>query len=321
MAPNYLFSLIRKIKFLFTAIFYLFCFALVGQSREELLDKYELWSHYPLINSVKDLKRQNEDVELLNIPYAGDNGIYSDGVDSSGANVRIASVRLPQINLNDFIISVEFKLDKPAANDFSFHRTILNAGQSTRWLYVTYKVDSLNVILGLNNGQSTTILDKIEADTWYILTIFYNRTEPAGGIYINDSLFFRVRFDLSTRNDHVLSTNCRCGIPPLQGYWRNLKIFHPKTSTGTKAWGLNQPTWNIYPQPLAAHMNKLFFDQLDFPIYGIKLMDITGRTWYQQNYAYAKIVKEIDLPELAQGIYIIQLNTAQGMTTRMILKQ
>lgn len=321
MAGNYNFSFSKGIRFFLAGGFYLVCLALMAQSREELLAKYELWSHYPLINSVKDVKRINGDVELLNIPYAGENGIHSDGVDSSGARVRIASVSLPQLNLNDFVISVEFKLDTPAANDFSFHRTILNAGQNTRWLYVTYKVDSLNVILGLKNGQNTIILDKIKAGIWYTLTIFYNRTEPAGGIYINDSLFFRVRFDLTELTDKVISTNCRCGIPPLQGYWRNLKIYHPKTSTGIIAPKKISENWNIYPQPLPAYVHRLYFDRVEFPVYEIKLIDATGKIWYQQRSPYGKFLQHIDLPELSSGIYFIQLYSAQGMSTRQMIKQ
>lgn len=305
----------------FIVYFFSGCVMLLAQSRVDLLSKYDLWSHYPLINSVKDAQRVNEDMALTNVHFAGLEGIYSDGRDSSGTGVRLASLHLPQLNVNNFVISVEFKLDKPASNDLAFHRTILNAGQSFRWMHVTYKVDSLNVILGLNNTQSTTILDRVKAEEWYTLTMFYDHQEPAGGIYINDSLFFRVRFTISALNDNVLSTNCRCGIPPLQGYWRNLKIYRPKSSTGIMAEESVRAAWRIFPQPLPAEEKALNFSNLNFPVFGVRVLDITGKSWYGQDYPAGKILTEITLPELVPGVYVVQLHAAQGRLVQKVIKQ
>ena len=294
---------------------------LSAQSRPDLLAKYDLWSHYPLINSVKDAQRVNEDIQLTNVHFVGQEGIYSDGLDSSGTKVRLALVHLPQLNVNNFVISVEFKLNKPASNDLAFHRTILNAGQSFRWMHVTYKLDSLNVILGINNNQGTTILDRVKADEWYTLTIFYDPQILAGGIYINDSLYFRVRFTISALNDNVLTTNCRCGIPPLQGYWRNLKIYRPKSSTGITEGEPDLAAWRIFPQPLPADEDVINFQNINFPIYDVRLLDITGKLWYNYYYPAGKILTEITWPGLIPGVYVVQLLSAQGRLVRKVIKQ
>ncbi|MBE9491303.1 MAG: T9SS type A sorting domain-containing protein, partial [Bacteroidetes bacterium] len=76
----------------------------------------------------------------------------------------------------------------------------------------------------------------------------------------------------------------------------------------------------IYPNP-AQDMLNISFSSNNLQSFEIKLMNITGKLVYAQNYTdhSGNFNKNINLSNLAKGVYILNLNSATGTLTKKVV--
>lgn len=78
--------------------------------------------------------------------------------------------------------------------------------------------------------------------------------------------------------------------------------------------------FQIYPNP-AQDMLNISFNSNNLQSFEIKLMNITGKLVYSQNYTdhSGNFNKNINLSNLAKGVYILNLNSATGTLTKKVV--
>lgn len=75
---------------------------------------------------------------------------------------------------------------------------------------------------------------------------------------------------------------------------------------------------SIYPNPANREVNVVLPERTLTPI-ALNLMDAHGRTVHTNAFATGEQQKTIDTSELAAGLYIIQLNTSQGVVRKKVM--
>jgi hypothetical protein len=73
----------------------------------------------------------------------------------------------------------------------------------------------------------------------------------------------------------------------------------------------------LFPNPTS---DKVFIEQSSLQVLAINIFDATGQLINQYS-AISEQQQEIDLSNYANGIYFIQINTNQGITTKKVIKQ
>jgi hypothetical protein len=206
-------------------------------------------AHYPLINTAEDALGLQQPMELINAPFAGDEGVYSNGIylgnDPVNGSLLITPV-FPALKDSAFAIRLEFKT---LAVDGMIH-PILFGGGSRRWIGVsTFIFDSLT--LSINDFDRIDITSFIPvADTWYEMTLIYRHNEPSVRLYVDEMLVGEILDTLvrAGSNYPIESQNSGMGLA-FHGYWRNLKVYGSQAVSAIRPVPASDLRIQVYPNP------------------------------------------------------------------------
>ena len=273
-----------------------------------------LISHYPLIENAEDLLGTHDNLQLTNVPFADDMGIFSADHSNTDTFSQIFTI-LREIDLDDFYISLEVKLDSIENSFGRDKRSIFVLGQGWRQLAPVFHQSQKAMGLNYNNWEEANGTTTVQYDQWYEVSAAYRRENSRALMYLDRQLIVDQELVLETNNDRSFVLWCNCGPQPIQGFWRNLRIYSPIDSNITSSTEVDDVARiNIFPNPGT--------DQITLKIGGqmtptpLRIMDSRGQLYL----TWVPDLKEeeilLDIQSYPSGIYYVQL----GPITQSFIK-
>ncbi len=274
---------------------------------------FELFANYSLINTAEDQTGQAEDISLINTPYQGNDGVYSNGNYIWG-DPDSCLIQTPVFTNWDYTklgLSFDFKYEEVAGANL-----IVSCGGSYRWLNFYVSSNTLDMTVNGSLPGSTDI--SVQANTWYHIDFIYEN--GSGKMYLDGTLVETEEFVInaggSDSEKQISNTNFGMGMT-YTGNLRNLKIY------GTESSGVsNSPSKQIhtYPNP---NKGDFYLDLSSLSISGgiIEVYDL-----YSRRIFYKRIEnnnEHIILPEKEEGLYFLKLtNKGQEiLSTKIMIKK
>lgn len=212
------------------------------------LSNFDTVAHYSLINTSVDLLGMQDTIELVNAPYAGVDGVYSNG-NYIGGDPDSCYVHTPAMTAlyeESFAVQVEFKLE--SLNSGSRFPIII-CGEG--WRYLGFELGSDNDWLIVFNNLSYQVPDLIpEAGKWYTLTLIHNSTAGKTFYYLDGMKIAERDGPLVRPSDdgNISNTNGGSG-KTYKGYWRNMKVFESGQPFSAVSEAAFDTSLNLYPNP------------------------------------------------------------------------
>ena len=191
----------------------------------------KLLAHYPLDSDFEDATGQEDTLQTAHVEIT-DEGLYFDGADPFSDTANIARVRIEELDLDDYYISFEVKIDSVVDDGIQSInlRHIFTGGLGWRWMRAIVNQE-FGFISMLRSGGFANITLPYETDRWYTMGLYYNRKNLEGRFYLDGQLVIRDSFDLVGNNDKFIGIGCTCGPWPFKGHWKNLMVYGPDTRT------------------------------------------------------------------------------------------
>ena len=272
-----------------------------------------LISHFPLTTDGHDLLGTHADIELTNVPLDATKGIFSPNhIDRDSFSQ--AKVLLSSLDLDDFYISLEINLDSIEDAVGRDKRSIFVLGQGWRELAPVYNQSQKTFALNVNNWQETSGSAPLDYDRWYEVAASYSKDDGLVKLFIDREQIVSDSVILETNNDRSFVLWCNCGPSPLQGYWRNLRIYTTSDST-TSIFRPSATVIQLYPNPVIdiLHLRPpppALSDSM------LRIYNAAGQIVLERRHPPNNLV-QIDVQDLEAGFYFLKIGTA---TARFIKK-
>ena len=82
----------------------------------------------------------------------------------------------------------------------------------------------------------------------------------------------------------------------------------------------NREFFNLYPNPNDGHFSINFTNALEAENYTVTIVDLIGKTVYQQELSNDETIKQFDLSHLRSGIYVFMISSSQILLTQKFIK-
>jgi hypothetical protein len=283
------------------------------------LTGYKLIANYPLTTDGKEESGLYANMNLNGVVAFKNGGVYSNGIYNGANNCYIATPSIDSMKLNDFIVTLDFKIDTvPAGWD-----PVFIIGQLWRFLGVgLYKQDS--TLFLYKNGSSQTYnrsLFKYKMSTWYTLALKHKADFTT--LYVNDKIEITNSGSLDTGPDinnksHRQISNAHTGMGlTYKGYWRNLKVYAPSIAQFMDDKTKNEAI-TVFPNPSSG---KIYLDLTSVSLSGemvISLTDLKGKNLFLQKVTHPEGVICIE-KALSRGCYIVSVKTSETSIKRKII--
>lgn len=256
-------------------------------------------AHYRLINTSQDVLGLQDSIQLVNAPYDGNNGVYSNGIYVGHDPENGALIQTPMIDaMYDSVFAVQV-LYRLTDLDGESHPVII-LGPAYRFLGFEVWSDNTFKML-INNGELHDVAGlTANQNEWNELTIihhedaahteFWHSTELIGTI---DGVLMR-----SETDGRVINVNGASG-KSFKGNWRNLRIYGAEAITSIDA--LTPATAITLLNP--AGNNLQIFTTNKNPsawrIYDLQGMLISTGAITSEH--------RIDISELQEGLYVLHV--------------
>lgn len=281
--------------------------------------------HYSLIESLSDSLGNVDDMERINAPFRGDEGIYAYGgyvfsnitpYDSS----LIQTLNIPFLAADEFAVSVEFKLDTLDG----WNHPILIQGSSYRHLGFGYQYNAVlaspefyTFFNAASFEQKITVVP--EKDKWYHLLYYHNRTQQKTIIYLDglkvDSLQGAVEDNGS--DYRISNTHFGNGLA-YRGFMRHLRIFSSEISNSLRDLA-SLSLMQIYPNPVGAHQPLQILTDFTHAA-TLECYSMSGQRMHATKVPPGS--QKVELPPIHQDNYIIKAgNEKEGYVSSVILQQ
>ncbi len=216
----------------------------------------ELLSYYPMTSGLGDSLQTHPDLTVINVPLVENKGLFGAGLYDQDTFNQIQTI-LHEMDVHNFYISMDVKLDSIIDNPAGDKRTLFVAGQSSRW--VSPVIYQASQTFGLNynfwnevKGQHV----KFKYDRWYEIAVSYDTTSRILKMYVDRQEILRDTVILDTNNDRSFVLWCNCGPRPMRGYWRNLRVYAPAEEMTTPTEELpDRFDIVLYPNPVKDHLS------------------------------------------------------------------
>ena len=283
------------------------------QAKAQDFSDFELFANYTLINTAEDQTEQAEDITLINAPYQGNDGIYSNG-NYIGGDPDSCLIETPIFTDWDYTklaFSFDFKYEEVAGANL-----IVSCGSSYRWLNFYVSSNTLDMTVNGSLPGSSSI--SVQANTWYHIDFIYEN--GSGKMYLDGTLVETEEFVInaggSDSEKQISNTNFGMGMT-YTGNLRNLKIYGTESS-GVSNSSLKQ--LRAYPNP---NKGNFYLD-----LSGLSVNDCIIEVYdlYSRRIFYKKIEssnEHIILPEKEEGLYFIKLSNEgqEILTTKILIKK
>jgi len=207
-----------------------------------------LKADYSLINTAEDATGLQDSMTLVNAPYAGAQGVYSNGnyLNSDPDSCVVWTPFLATLFDTVFAIQLEFQ---PLPPDGVF-RPVVVAGDSWRYLILAtiggkFRV-SVNDLSNYRDLESPLPV----SGQWYTATIIHDQLAERSEFYLDGERVATLDGALNrTMSDGRLSNTHFGAGKAFKGYWRNLKFYgSDPLSAMTFAEGPGT-SWSVCPNP------------------------------------------------------------------------
>lgn len=256
-------------------------------------------AHYTLINTPDDALGLQAPVTLLNAPYSGNNGVYSNGI-YPGGDPDGCIIQTPLFTtLYDSIFAIRLEFNIPVLDGDT--RAILVCGGSYRYLGFMVRYDSIFQIL-YNNAYYVDITSVFpDENVWHELTIIHHAQTSYTEFYLDGLWIAELNepFIRPENDGNIFNIHPGTGDTFL-GYWRNLKVFGSEFISGEESQPKREVQWNIFPNPA----NNILFTPLSaFEFSAWTVVNILGIPVLKGT----KPDHEIVISSLDPGIYFLYL--------------
>jgi hypothetical protein len=82
----------------------------------------------------------------------------------------------------------------------------------------------------------------------------------------------------------------------------------------------NREYFNLYPNPNDGRFSINFANTLEAENYMVTIVDLIGKTVYQQELSNDETIKQFDLSHLKRGTYVLMISTNQILLTQKFIK-
>jgi hypothetical protein len=204
---------------------------------------------YPLINTAEEVTGNYDDVELINAPFAGDSGVYSNGIYVwNGTNPPDGSLirtgHIAHLYDSTFAVQVEFMVDS-----ISSMLPVIVLGDSWRYLGLAYMADG-GIRTIFNGGWHTIDGVMITTGTWYVLTIRYTLADTTAEFWLDGQLVDTrtMTLDRSENDGGISNSHFGAGLA-FRGFMRNLLVMSDMSLISALDDPLPAPDINLFPNP------------------------------------------------------------------------
>ena len=284
-------------------------------SQAQSTNGFELFMHYPLIGSADDKIENHNALELLNTRFAGDSGVWMNGIyvhDTIPNGSLLRTPPLQSLRKDSIIISAEIFVE---AFDGRNH-AILVAGDSWRYLGCGYGPQGEFFIFV--NGNSFNVSNfELPLKKWQIVSVQYTIGDSSAQLFLNGKPMLERKTTLFAPDDDNLISNSHFGWGvAFGGYMRDLKVWQPKgtTSSVDAEWVQeskdNPRLFSLYPNPSIGNISIESKEQLNKVI----VLDLHGRVLLRKEVQSLSPSITLNLDWLPSGTYLIQGTSNQGKT-------
>lgn len=277
----------------------------------------ELLSYYPMTSGLQDSLQTHSDLTVVNVPLVENEGLFGAGLYDQDTFNQIRTT-LWDMDVHDFYISMEVKLDSITDDPTGDKRTLFVAGQGWRWVSPVIYQSSKTFGLNYNNWNEVAGQDiKFEYDQWYEIAVSYDTTSRILKMYVDRQEILRDTVILDTNNDRSFVLWCNCGPRPMRGYWRHLKVYAPAEMTTPTEEISGKIDVVLYPNPVQDQLRIESIPEVPKNIYNkIEIFSSTGRVIEEIPISHQFTDTEIDTSTWTSGIYFIRL----GNWSRSVVK-
>ncbi len=218
-----------------------------------------LRSHYPLVNDLTDVLEAHEDLVNTNVDLLPGEGLFSEGLPNGADTFNQIQTRLTELDLDDFYISLEVKLDSITDDQGRNAKNIFVLGQGWRWLAPVYFQNGKSLAVSYNNFSKTlSNFTPIEYNRWYEIAVSYDLKSKRLRLFLDRQQIVSDTATLDTNNDDSFVLWCNCGSEPMRGYWRQLRIYGPGEMTTSTLDEDQQSTMKVFPNPARDQVHLKF---------------------------------------------------------------
>ena len=273
-------------------------------------------SHFPLTNNLEDVLGTHEEISINNVALIEGEGLFSEGLSPAADTFNQIQGFLGELDVNEFYISLDVKLDSITGDPGRNEKNIFIAGLGWRWLSPIYFQGSQVFGLSYNNSSMTiTNFDRFEYDRWYEVAVSYDAATDILAMFIDRQEILRDTVDLDTNNDRSFGLWCNCGPQPMRGYWKDLRIYGPGEMTTSSTNQVFNRQFSIFPNPTkdVLTIDMIYTDSDNTPIHVYRS---DGVLHYSLPMVRSGTDVEINVNTWPSGIYFIRV----GNSVRTMVK-
>lgn len=277
----------------------------------------ELLSYYPMSSGLQDSLDTHTDLTVVNVPLVENEGLFGAGLYDQDTFNQIRTI-LKEMDVHDFYISMDVRLDSITDDPTGDKRTLFVAGQGWRWVSPVIYQSSQTFGLNYNNWNEVAGQDiKFEYDKWYEIAVSYDTTSRILKMYVDRQEILRDTVILDTNNDRSFVLWCNCGPRPMRGYWRHLKVYAPAEMTTPTEEISDRIDIVLYPNPVQDQLRIKSIPEVPKNIYNkIEIYSSTGRVIEEIPISHQFTDTEIDTSTWTSGVYFIRI----GNWSRSVVK-
>jgi hypothetical protein len=227
---------------------YFLLFSVLGTSSAFTQDLSNLipFAHYTLINTPEDALGKNPPIELYEAPYAGLEGVYSNGYyDGTAMDTGLVrTVHMDALYDSVFAVQVQFKTDVLDG----IGRSVIICGDNWKYLGLMLESDNSFKLLINNTLIPTTIA--ATSNTWYEITIIHHQNTTWTEWYLDGSKIGEKIESLQRAQDDggISNTHYGNGVR-FKGHWRQLRVYGSEMLSGVTDLSGSQIEIITFPNP------------------------------------------------------------------------
>lgn len=262
-------------------------------------------AHYTLIDTPDDALNMQDPMELINAPFAGADGVYSNGnyIGGEPDSCYVATPPLDALYDTSFAVQLEFKLE---VLDQKL-RAVIICGSSWRYLGLMIRPDSLFALVV--NDSRYAVNDLIPRENeWYTLVIVHHQADSLSEFYLDGNLIgsFSQPLVRSGTDKRISNTHGGNGVT-FKGYWRNLKVYGAEVVSALPHSQLSNQEMHVYPNPVSSsfRLESPDVSAIEWTIYDLEGQPLlTGPVTANH--------QDIDVSAISAGYYVLYLFDKNG---------